>query len=181
MSDAKSMQVNKQQKKANNIENRLPPFTNLFIKFESIKDCQFSVIVTFPEEEDLLRRKKLADQANQSLLAQDMKSNNSDEDEKNSRSVNNGRLVAATQFKKKMAREVKSIVEDYEAAEVFLKNVAQKKLQRKRRNIQAMINNSTNPDKQEVDFIKANIDDFSDNKDKKELKKQQDLALKYTR
>ena len=53
-----------------------------------------------------------------------MKSNNSDEDEKNSRSVNNGRLVAATQFKKKMAREVKSIVEDYEAAEVFLKNVA---------------------------------------------------------
>ena len=47
--------------------------------------------------------------------------------------------MAATQFKKKMAKEVKEIVEDSQAAEAFLKSVAQKKADRKRRNIKSMI------------------------------------------
>ena len=46
-----------------------------------------------------------------------------------------GRLIAASQFKKKMAREVKEIIDDAAAAQSFLKAVAEKKLARKRRNI----------------------------------------------
>ena len=52
------------------------------------------------------------------------------------------------------------MVDDTSAAAQFLKNVAAKKLERKRRNIKAMIVNSSNPEKQEVDFVKNNIDDF---------------------
>ena len=70
--------------------------------------------------------------------------------------VQKGRLVAATQFKKKMAREVRDIVEDTYAADEFLKGIAQKKLARKRRNIAAMIANSTNPDKPLTDFVRVN-------------------------
>ena len=46
-----------------------------------------------------------------------------------------------------MAREVKEIVDDSKAAEAFLKTIQKKKLERKRRNIQSMILNSTNPHK----------------------------------
>ena len=64
---------------------------------------------------------------------------NEEEPEKKQEPVAKGRLVAATQFKKKMAKEVKEIVEDSQAAEAFLKSVAQKKADRKRRNIKSMI------------------------------------------
>ena len=69
----------------------------------------------------------------------------------------NSKLVA--QFKKKMAREVRNMVEDKVAGQEFLANVSMIKQERKIRNIKAMIANSTNPDKEEVDFIKSNIDE----------------------
>ena len=64
-----------------------------------------------------------------------------------------------TQFKKKMAREVRNLVEDKNAAKDFLANVSAVKHERKMRNIRAMISGSCNPDKEEVDFIRTNIDE----------------------
>ena len=69
----------------------------------------------------------------------------------------NVKLVA--QFKKKMAREVRNLVDDKGAAKDFLKNVVAVKQERKMRNIRAMITSSCNPDKEEVDFVKTNIDE----------------------
>ena len=93
-----------------------------------------------------------------------------EEEPEQQKDVPKGRLVAATQFKKKMAREVRDIVEDNFAADAFLKNIAQKKLARKRRNIAAMIAKSTTPDKPLTDFVRANMEDFAENQ---EIKKQQ--------
>ena len=56
-------------------------------------------------------------------------------------------------------------------AELFLRNIAAKKLERKRRNIRAMIMNSTNPEKQEVDFVKSNVVDFRESQDLRKQKK----------
>ena len=147
-------------------------FHNLFIKFESATDCKFSTIITFPEEEDLLRRKRLAERADQSMLNRDVKGN--EQEDENEEPMDNSRFVVASHFKKKMAKEVKDIVSDSIAADQFLKSVALKKRERKKRNIRASILNSTNPDKQEVDFIKYNIDDFMEQQDQKKQKKLQD-------
>ena len=59
-----------------------------------------------------------------------------------------------------MAREIKGMVDDKFAASNFLENVQNIKYDRKRRNLHEMITNSTNPDKEEVDYIRSNIDDF---------------------
>ena len=61
MSQAKSMQMNSRQKKSNNGDGKQFIFSNLFLKFESMEDCQFIAIITFPDEEELVRRKKLAE------------------------------------------------------------------------------------------------------------------------
>ena len=85
----------------------------------------------------------------------------------------NVKLVA--QFKKKMAREVRNLVDDKSAAKHFLANVTAVKHERKMRNIRAMISASCNPDKEEVDFVRTNIDETvveSKKEEKKELKMQ---------
>ena len=56
-----------------------------------------------------------------------------------------------------MEREVNEIVSDRHEAKKFLDNIDTIKNNRKKRNIQAMIANSTNPDKNEVDFVLENI------------------------
>ena len=56
-----------------------------------------------------------------------------------------------------MEREVNEIVSDRYEAKKFLENIDNIKNNRKKRNIQAMIANSTNPDKNEVDFVLENI------------------------
>ena len=58
---SKAFQQNSRQRKVHNGDTKQLMFQNLFIKFESAEDFQFSVIVTFPDEEELIRRKKLAD------------------------------------------------------------------------------------------------------------------------
>ena len=58
------------KKKQVNSDNNILSFSNLYIKFESLSNCQFSTIVTFPEEEDLQRRKRNAEMADLSLLGQ---------------------------------------------------------------------------------------------------------------
>ena len=68
--------------------------------------------------------------------------------------------MAATQFKKKMAREVKELVDDNGAAKDFLKNVREIKQAKKRRNLATMISKSSNPDKEHIDYVKSNIEDF---------------------
>ena len=111
----------------------------------------------------------MAEMADQSLLgARDVKS--TEDTEENVEPVV-GKQVNATQFKKKLAKEVKDIVDDSNMAELFLRNVAAKKLERKRRNIRAMIMNSTNPEKQEVDFVKSNVVDFRESQDLRKQKK----------
>lgn len=118
--------------------------------------------MTFPDEEDHIRRKKLAEFAKESMIVRS--------DDKEANDGKNTRFVAATHFKKKMAVEVKNIIEDRSAAEVFLKSIAQKKIDRKKRNMRAMILNSTNPEKQEVDFIKVNSVEFQEYQAQKKRK-----------
>ena len=59
-----------------------------------------------------------------------------------------------------MAREVKELVDDQDAAKDFLRNVMGIKKAKRRRNLASMIANSLNPDKEQVDYVKANIEDF---------------------
>ena len=142
-------------------------FGSIYIKFESILNCGFSTEVSFPEEDDWQRRKANAERANESVLGRNVpkeKEPDEEEEQKNS-------LVAATQFKKKMAREIRGMVDDKFAAKDFLDNVHNIKYDRKRRNLHEMITNSTNPDKEEVDYIRHNIDDFY-SKDNREEQKQ---------
>ena len=56
-----------------------------------------------------------------------------------------------------MEREVNEIVSDRFEAKKFLENIDTIKNNRKKRNIQAMIANSTNPNKNEVDFVLENM------------------------
>ena len=56
-----------------------------------------------------------------------------------------------------MEREVNEIVSDRYEAKKFLENIDNIKNNRKKRNIQAMIANSTNPNKNEVDFVLENM------------------------
>ena len=56
-----------------------------------------------------------------------------------------------------MEREVNEIVSDRHEAKKFLENIDNIKNNRKKRNIQAMIANSTNPNKNEVDFVLENM------------------------
>lgn len=172
LKDTKSSQINSIKAKNNTIvggetSSKDKTFGSIYIKFESILDCAFSTEVTFPEEDDWLRRKANAEKANESVLDRNVPKETEpyqDEEKKNS-------LVAATQFKKKMAREIKGMVDDKFAASNFLENVQNIKYDRKRRNLHEMITNSTNPDKEEVDYIRSNIDDFysKDNREEQKL------------
>ena len=80
-----------------------------------------------------------------------------------------GRRLAAAHFKKKMAKEITDMVYDHERAKEFLGNVRSIKGERKKRNLHALVANSTNPDKEETDFIRVNIDEFH-TKEKEEEK-----------
>lgn len=79
--------------------------------------------------------------------------------------------MAATHFKKKMAREVKEMVEDRYLAREFLQNVANIKHDRRKRNIQALTANSTNPDKPEKDYLLANMEELYDEMAEEKFKK----------
>ena len=67
-----------------------------------------------------------------------------------------------------MEREVNEIVSDRHEAKKFLDNIDTIKYNRKKRNIQAMIANSTNPNKNEVDFVLENMFVNQGNNDFKE-------------
>ena len=124
MSERKSaLQQAAQNKKNLNSDLHKQPFIHLYIKFESPQDCQFSTIVTFPEEEDHQRRRRMAEQSKESLLARDMRPN----EELKAHQTSKGKLVAATQFKKRVHREIKEMVDDSEAAEEFLRSIAIKR------------------------------------------------------
>ena len=146
------------------------------MKFESVTDCVFGTEVTFPEEEDFHRRRRAAEQANvASLLAP--RSNNKEKDV----SVP-GKLVPATQFKKKMKQEVQEIIEDKYAAREFLYNVSKTKNERRKRNLYDMIAKSLNPEKKEIDFIRANINELYEvMPDQQEEKKVRVLELSKVR
>lgn len=137
------------------------------MKFESDQDCAFSAEVSFPEEEKYQARKRQAEQQSANLFQRSATVDDDeilDEDDlllqrngpaRTKEGRLNVKLVA--QFKKKMAREVRNLVDDKSAARDFLANVSAVKLERKKRNIRAMISASCNPDKEQVDFVKSNI------------------------
>ena len=93
-----------------------------------------------------------------------------------------GKLVPASLFKKKMKQEVQEIVEDKYAAREFLYNVSKTKNERRKRNLYEMIAKSLNPEKKEIDFIRANINELYDViPDQQEEKKVKVLQLKKVR
>ena len=57
--------------KGNNGEERTKTFNQIYLKFETITDCCFNTEVTFPEQDDLIRRKRKAEQANVNFLDKD--------------------------------------------------------------------------------------------------------------
>ena len=80
-----------------------------------------------------------------------------------------------------MEREVNEIVSDRHEAKKFLENIDTIKYNRKKRNIQAMIANSTNPNKNEVDFVLENMYLNQGSNDFKEEQKMRAMQVKQER
>ena len=98
MKDTKAAQARAKMKSTAN-DGKEKTFGSLYLKFESSVDCAFAAIVTFPEEEDFHRRRKLVEQANMPVMIR-VPVEDKDEDRPP------GKLVPATQFKKKMHRMI---------------------------------------------------------------------------
>ena len=74
------------------------------------------------------------------------------------------------------------IVQDKQASEQFLDKIQKIRSDRRKRNIQAMVINSSDPNKKLIDFRRSNIDDlYKENKGKKLEQKQDQLKLKRKR
>ena len=73
-----------------------------------------------------------------------------------------------------MAKEIKDLMEDRDAAKDFLDKVLTVKVERKRRNLMEMQSKVTDTIRDDVDFVKTNINNFYDkNEDDKEELKQE--------
>ena len=66
--DTKTAIAQANSKSKNNHDLKQVQFTQIYMRFESMTDCAFSIEITFPEEEDFQRRKKVAEKNNESLL-----------------------------------------------------------------------------------------------------------------
>ena len=74
------------------------------------------------------------------------------------------------------------IVQDKQASEQFLDKIQKIRSDRRKRTIQAMVINSSDPNKKLIDFRRSNIDDlYKENKGKKLEQKQDQLKLKRKR
>ena len=88
-------------------------------------------------------------------------------------------MIPASLFKKKIAKNVNDIVQDKKASEQFLDRIQKIKSDRRKRNVQTMVKNSLNPNKELIDFRKSNINDlYKENKGRKEEEKQEQFKLK---
>ena len=105
-------------------------FSSIYLKFESLSDCAFSTEVTFPEEDEKVRRRKQVEAANVSILGGPKKDSGNDEN-----SDAKGRMVVATHFKRKIGREVKEIIDDKQSRVELYKKIHNIKRGRREANI----------------------------------------------
>ena len=86
------------------------------------------------------------------------------------------KLIPAAVFKKMIAKDVNEMVQDKQAGETFLEKVQKIKVDRRKRNIKAMIANSLDPSRKEVDFRKENINDLYDAKKLQKVEQKQEIV-----
>lgn len=75
-----------------------------------------------------------------------------------------------------IAKDVNEMVQDKQAGETFLEKVQKIKVDRRKRNIKAMIANSLDPNRKEVDFRKENINDLYDAKKLQKVEQKQEIV-----
>lgn len=146
-------------KNSNDLPNK--PFGTIYIKFTSETDCTFSIEITFPEEEDHVRRRKNAENRDLGFKTGRIETNlgaKSTGQADGHAKTDKGKLIAAIQYKRQNKQFVADMVEDKHEAKEFLKMVKEKKIERRQRQVREALKNSIGSGRnKQQNFIRENI------------------------
>ena len=130
------------------------------------------MLVNFAKDEDYKRRLKHAEERNSGFAKNKLDLSFDEDDPENNDNDNvkrKNKIIPSAIFKKMIAKDVNEMINDKHAGDTFLEKVQQIKIDRHKRNMKAMIVNSLDPNRKEINFKQTNIDDFDDGKKREKI------------